>query len=82
MNDAELQRELAELKRQRQAQCARQDRERDRLVPALRMTLRSAPAGHLRGLGKPRVGDTELAATIGAQTIIQHLERAGFRIAN
>lgn len=82
MNDAEWQRELAELKRPRQAPCVQQDRERDGLVPALRMTLRSVPAGHSRGLGKPWVSDTELAATIVAQAVIRHLERAGFVMAN
>lgn len=80
MDQADLDRELQEVKRHRQAERARQAQQRNELMLAVRMALHGVPAGFFRELGKPRAGDGEVAGKVVAQAVIEHLERAGYVI--
>lgn len=54
--------------------------DRDLIVFDLRMALRQVPAGILRNLGKRRFPPNDLPETIVAEAILEHLERAGWRL--
>lgn len=80
MDQAELDRELMELKARKQAQRAQQERERQDLLFTLKMALRTVPAGFFRELGKPRVGDGEIASKVVAEAVLKQLELSGYAI--
>ena len=54
--------------------------DRDRILFDLCLALRAVPKGTLRDLGKQRLPGDELAEKVAATLILEHLERAGWRL--
>lgn len=54
--------------------------DRNRILFDLSMALRSVPRGTLASLGKRRLPGDELPEKIVAETILEHLERCGWRL--